>query len=45
MKNRLKANGDFKQGKNTAKFENIPVFVIYEGDNTIYYTPVFDLSG
>ncbi|MBV6641035.1 MAG: hypothetical protein KI791_09960 [Cyclobacteriaceae bacterium] len=45
MKPQLKATGNFTQGNKTANFQNVPVFVIREDDTTIYYTPVFDISG
>lgn len=45
MKPHLKADGKFSNGKQSANFQNVPVFVIKEDDTIVYYTPVFDLSG
>ncbi|MEP5611311.1 MAG: hypothetical protein ABJP45_03645 [Cyclobacteriaceae bacterium] len=45
MKPQLKAEGHFNDGKHSADFSNIPVFIIKEGKTSIYYSPVFDLSG
>jgi len=45
MRPTLKASGNIQSGGNQANFENIPIFVLQEGNAIIYYSPVFDLSG
>ena len=37
--------GNIKDGGNSVDFQNVPIFVLKEDDNFIYYSPVFDLSG
>lgn len=45
MGSKYTVTGNFKDGGNSAEFQNVPIFVLEEDDNFIYYSPVFDLSG
>ncbi len=46
MKPNFKASGDFTVGKSgKVTVENLPVFVITEEKDIIYYCPVLDVSG
>lgn len=45
MKPQARLDGKYVGKKVTATANNVPVFILKEADTTIYYSPVFDISG
>lgn len=45
MKPQARLDGKYVGSKLTAEAKNVPVFILNEDDVTIYYSPVFDITG